>query len=324
MAQLKLIDDGRSVALQDGESVLDALSRSGVVVPSSCRAGVCQSCLVQVTGGQVPERSQLGLKASLRARGFVLACRAVPTSDVELSVSGAQALELPASIEDVGRLSPDMLRVRLRVAGELAHRAGQFLTLVRADGVSRSYSIASRPQDSDALELHVRVLPQGKMSGWLASADAVGATVRVRGPAGECFYTADKLEQPLVLAGVGSGLAPLWGILRDALDAGHRGPIELWHGARTPSGLYLRDELQALQAAHGNFSYRPCALEGDSAELRVGKLDELLLSATTAFDKARFYLCGDAPLVQGLKRQLFLRGASLREIFADAFVASAS
>jgi CDP-4-dehydro-6-deoxyglucose reductase, E3 len=324
MARLLLTDDGRDLSLIDGESVLDALTRSGIVVPSSCRAGACQSCLVQVTRGDVPERSQLGLKASLRARGFVLACQAVPASDLEVSLAGAQALELTARIEDVRRLSVDVLRVELRVAGELGYRAGQFLTLVRDDGVSRSYSIASRPEDGDALELHVRVLPQGRMSGWLASGDALGASVKVRGPAGECFYTADKPEQPLVLAGVGSGLAPLWGILRDALHAGHSGAIELWHGARTPGGLYLQAELRALENAHPNFSYRPCALEGNADELRVGKLDQLLLGATSAFDKPRFYLCGDAPLVQGLKRQLFLRGASLREIFADAFVGSAA
>jgi CDP-4-dehydro-6-deoxyglucose reductase, E3 len=112
--------------------------------------------------------------------------------------------------------------------------------------------------------------------------------------------------------------------LRDALAAGHEGPIQLWHGARAASGLYLRRELSALQAAHPNFSYRPCALEGDPNELSVGRLDELLLEATTTFDRARFYLCGDAPLVNTLKRALFLRGASLREIYSDAFVGSAA
>ncbi len=322
MAQLTC--DGRAVPLGDGESLLDALQRSGLTVPSSCRAGACQSCLVQVTRGVVPERAQLGLKASLRERGFVLSCQAVPTSDLEVSLGGARELEVPARIEDVRWLSRDILRVQLSVAGELRYRAGQFLTLVRGDGVARSYSIASRPEDGDALELHVRVLPEGRMSTWLASAEATGADVSVRGPAGDCFYTADRPEQPLVLAGVGSGLAPLWGILRDALAAEHAGPIELWHGARETSGLYLRRELEALQAAHPNFDYRPCALDGDPRELRVGRLDELLLKATSAFDRARFYLCGDAALVQGLKRALFLRGASLRDIYADAFVGSAA
>jgi len=316
--------DGKHIETASGESVLDALQRSGFQVSSSCRAGACQSCLVQLTRGPVPERAQLGLKPSLRELGFLLACQAVPNEDIEVSLAGARELEVAARIEDVHWLSVDVLRVRLSPCQKLGYRAGQFLTLVRPDGVARSYSIASRPEDGDALELHVRVLPEGRMSGWLAAGEAVGSAVTLRGPAGDCFYSAGNSEQPLVLVGVGSGLAPLWGILRDALAAGHRGPIELWHGARVASGLYLRRELSALEAAHPNFVYRPCALEGDPSDVRVGKLDELLLAATTAFNRSRFYLCGDAPLVNALKRALFLRGASLREIYADAFVGSAA
>jgi ferredoxin-NADP reductase len=311
------------IALEPGESLLGALERAGVTVPSSCRAGACQSCLVQVTRGEVPARAQAGLKESLRARGWVLACQAVPTSDVEVSVDGARALELPARVTGVERLSPDVRRVRLLVEGDLGYRAGQFLTVLRADGLARSYSIASRPEDGPELELHVRVLPGGRMSSWLAGA-GLGAAVTVRGPAGECFYTAGEPERPLVLAGVGSGLAPLWGIVRDALSAHHRGPIELWHGARDPSGLYLREQLQQLQAEHTNFGYHACVLDGAAGEVQGGRLDELLLTATKSFATPRFYLCGDAPLVQGLKRALFLRGAPLRNIFADPFVGAAA
>lgn len=312
------------IALVPGETVLAALERSGVTVPSSCRAGACQSCLVQVTRGEVPARSQLGLKESLRARGFVLSCQAVPTADLEVEVGAARSLELPARVASVQSLAPDVRRVRLRLEGELPYRPGQFLTLVRGDGLSRPYSIANLPAEGDELELHVRVLPSGRMSGWLASAGAVGAAVTVRGPAGDCFYTGGDLTQPLVLAGTGSGLAPLWGILRDALAAGHRGPIQLWHGAREPSGLYLHDELRQLQAEHGNFAYRPCVLCGDGRDAAVGKLDELLLASTASFAATRFFLCGDAPLVSGLKRALFLRGAALRNIHADAFLGRAA
>jgi NAD(P)H-flavin reductase len=320
---IQLTCGARRIALEPEENVLTALDRSGVAVPSSCRAGACQSCLVQVVRGAIPGRAQIGLKESLRAQGFVLACQAVPTEDWEIALAGAQSLEVPARVESVERLSLDILRVRLVVEGELSYRAGQFLTLVRSDGLARAYSLASRPEDGPGLELHVRVLEGGKMSGWLAN-EAVGARVSVRGPAGECFYVEGQAEQPLVLAGVGSGLAPLWGIVRDALAAGHRGPIDLWHGARTSSGLYLQQELRELSAVHATFSYRPCVLSGDAPEARVGRLDELLLARTPRFAESRFFLCGDAPLVQGLKRALFVRGASLKNIYADAFVGTAA
>ncbi|MFZ5897044.1 MAG: 2Fe-2S iron-sulfur cluster-binding protein [Myxococcota bacterium] len=335
MAELTAGD--RRVQLTAGESVLDALTRAGVKLSSSCRAGACQSCLVQVTRGAIPERAQIGLKDSLRARNFVLACQATPTSDLEVCLDAVEHLEVPARIQDVTRLGEDVLCVGVRTARPLDHRAGQFVTLIREDGLARPYSIASRPEDGvgELLEFHVRIQPSGRMSQWLASEHALGANVRVRGPSGDCFYISGKPEQPLVLAGTGTGLAPLWGIACDALASGHRGPIELWHGARTPAGLYLRSDLERLARTHRNFSYHPCVLEVDpcvahlpersvseSLPCRVGKLDELLLNAMASFDAPRFYLCGDAQLVQRLKRALFIRGASLKEIYADPFVSA--
>ena len=158
-------------------------------------------------------------------------------------------------------------------------------------------------------------------SGWLASSHATQAEVFVRGPIGDCFYVAGNPDQPLLLAGTGTGLAPLWGILHSALASGHAGPIELWHGARTTEGLYLVRELEALASAHRQLSYRRCVLEGPAgAGTEVGSLDSALLASATSFDGRRVFLCGDPQLVQQLKRQVFMKGASMREIHADAFV----
>lgn len=317
--------EGRRLALSPGQTVLDALLGAGLSVSSSCRAGACQACLVQATRGTPPPEAQQGLKDSLRLAGYFLACQARPAADLEVSLSGARALEVPARLSTVERLSSDVLRVQVQTLRPLAFRAGQYITLSRPDGLARAYSIASRPETHrDLLELHVRVLASGRMSGWLAGPDAVGSAVSVRGALGDCFYVPGNAEQPLILIGTGTGLAPLWGVLQDALAHDHSGPIELWHGARAASGLYLERELCALQGRHPQLRYRRCVLEGpDQAGVEVGQLDALVLQHTPSFAGRRVYLCGDPSLVQRLKRQVFLRGASLREVHADAFVGSA-
>jgi CDP-4-dehydro-6-deoxyglucose reductase, E3 len=318
--------DGLEVPLEAGETVLDGLQRAGLTVASSCRVGACQACLLQATRGAPPAAAQVGLKASLRERGFFLACQARLDADLEVSRHGAEALEVPARVVDVTPLAKDVIRVRLAPQGAFTYRAGQFLTLVREDGLARAYSLASLPgRDAGLLELHVRVLTGGAMSGWLASSAAQDVQVRLRGPAGDCFYTPNNLEQSLVLVGAGTGLAPLWGVLREALAAEHTGPIELWHGARSPEGLYLREELQQLARHHRNFSYRACVLEGATQpDVMQGRLDDVLLRTVPSFAARRVYLCGDAALVQQLKRKVFLSGASLPEIHADAFVGQES
>lgn len=317
--------EGRKLELSPGETVLEALLGAGLSVSSSCRAGACQACLVQATRGTPPPAAQQGLKDSLRLQGYFLACQAKLDADLEVSLQGSRALELPARVASVERLAGDVLRVWLRTEGTLEFRAGQYITLSREDGLSRAYSLASRSASApDLLELHVRVLHGGRMSGWLSGPEALGAAVRVRGALGDCFYVPGHAEQRLVLIGTGTGLAPLWGVLNDALAAGHQGPIELWHGARDVAGLYLERELSELAQVHSQLTYRRCVLEGSAGpELDVGQLDALLLARVASFAGCRVYLCGDPALVQRLKRQVFLRGASLREIHADAFVGSA-
>lgn len=315
--------DGRELTLSLGDNLLDALLAAGVQVASSCRAGACQQCLVQATHGTPPASAQVGLKDAQVQRGYFLACQANATEDLTVSLSGAGGLDVPGLIASVEFLTMDVLRVLVRLKGRLEYRAGQYITLVRADGLTRSYSIASHgASNRDCLELHVRLFPNGKMSSWLYSHRALRAEVAIRGPIGDCFYVPGNPTQPLLLVGTGTGLAPLWGILHDALESGHSGPIELWHGARTAGGLYLVRELEALASTHRQFTYRRCILQGPAdAGTEVCDLDAALLASATSFEGRRVFLCGDPNLVRQLKRKVFLKGASMREIHADAFVA---
>ena len=294
----------------DAESVLDTLLRAGVPVPYSCKSGVCGSCMLRAVEGPVPERAQAGLKDSWKARGYFLACSCSPSSDLTVSEIGAEA-RVPATIAAFHPLSHDVLRVDLRCDQPFEYRAGQYITLVREDGLSRSYSIASLPGER-ALELHVRRIPNGRMSGWLFDESPVGAHVRILGPSGDCFYVSGKEQQPMLLIGTGTGLAPLYGILRDAIGLGHQGPIHLFHGAMRPEGLYLREELESLARQNVNVTYIPT----------LEPIDQTVLKQFPKLAGFRAYLCGDPAIVQSLKKKLFLAGMALRDIQADAFLPS--
>ena len=301
-----------------GESVLEALLRQGVGISNSCRAGACQSCLLRATGGGIPPVAQQGLKATLVEQGYFLACVCRPKADLLLEPAGG--LEVEATITALERLSPTVMRARVRTKTPLEYRAGQYITLRRNDGLTRSYSLASLPEDG-ALELHIRRAPHGRMSGWLFDEARENDAVRVRGPAGDCFYTAGKPEQPLLLAATGTGLAPLVGICRDAVKQGHHGPIHLYHGASRPEGLYLQAELSAITKAHGNVHYKPVVLAGgESAGVASGALDKVIAADHPRLNGWRGFVCGDPSIVKTLKKKWFMAGMESREIFADAFV----
>jgi CDP-4-dehydro-6-deoxyglucose reductase len=125
-------------------------------------------------------------------------------------------------------------------------------------------------------------------------------------------------DQPLLLAGTGTGLAPLYGIAREAVAQGHRGPIDLFHGVLNAAGFYLGKELAALAAAAPNFTYTQATLVDD------GPLDAVILGRFPVLKGRRSFLCGDPTLVQALRKKLFLAGAALNDIHADAFLPSAT
>jgi CDP-4-dehydro-6-deoxyglucose reductase, E3 len=314
--------EGRSIALAENESVLDALLRSGVKAAHSCKAGSCGSCLMRAAGGRVPVRAQAGLKESWKARGYFLACVCKPEDDIDITAVGADA-QLGASIAALHLLSPDVMRVTLRCDAALDFRSGQYVTVVREGGLARSYSIASLPDES-GIELHVRKIAGGRMSCWLHDEARVGERVSVIGPSGECFYVPGNPDQPLLLAGTGTGLAPLYGILRDALRHGHRGPIRLFHGALHRHGLYLVDELRRIVAEHTHVEYTPTVLNGSEGdELTIGAIDQVVLRTVPKMAGWRGYVCGDPTIVQTLKKKLFLSGMASRDIYADAFLPAA-
>lgn len=308
--------DGAAIDLLDGESVLEALERAGVDVPSGCRSGTCKKCMVQGEGS-VPAAAQRSLRPQARSQGFFLACQARPESGVidVRDAAGPDAIGADVAARD--DVSEDVARLLLRPSAPLGHRPGQYLDVFHPAGEHRSYSIASLPSE-ELLELHVRRVPDGLVSGWLHTLER-GDRVDIRGPFGQCFYDPDEPARKLLLAGAGTGLAPLLGIARDALDRGHGGPIDLVHGGLDPGRLYLRDELGALAARWPQLRVHHCVLRGATAREHQGALDELAIRLAGDLGAARAFLCGDDAIVRKLQRSLFLAGLPSGEIFADPF-----
>jgi NAD(P)H-flavin reductase/ferredoxin len=328
---LQSADGDRALQLAPGETVLDALLRSGVDVPNSCRAGACQSCLMQATDGAPSPDSQKGLKDAMRARGFFLACSCVPKADLSVRFADHAVARAKAVLKRVERLQGNVCRVLLKCDGAFDYFPGQFVNLVRSDGLVRSYSLASLhspeglPAGDDHLELHVRKVNGGQMSTWLHDEAREGDSVELRGPAGDCFYVPGRPDQSILLIGTGTGLAPLYAIARDALRHGHTGPIRLYHGGLDERGLYLVEELHRMAAAHPNFEYLPCVMNGPAADgVRVGSIEQVVKADLPKLAGWRVFLCGNPDLVNMLRKKVYLAGASMKDIYADAFVMRAS
>lgn len=313
--------NGSTFVSQPDETVLDTLLRENIQIANGCRSGVCQSCLMRSLDNPPPASSQIGLKPTLQKQNYFLACVCRSEQDMTLALLDQQGDLFTARVIAKHLLAADIVGVVLKYDTEFNFFAGQFVNLHRHDGLIRSYSIANRPQADNRLELHIRRLPNGQFSSWIHDELAVGATVTLSEARGSCYYLSGGEQQPLLLIGTGSGLAPLRGIITDALAQGHSGDIHLFHGSRNHEGLYLVDEMRELATKYANFYYTPCisSQQAIAEEYAQGRAHDVALSTIENLKGWRVYLCGHPEMVAHGRRMAYLKGASLKDIYADAF-----
>jgi len=310
---------GKDYTCEKDETVLACLMRQGAFVPYSCQSGVCQSCMLKAVKGTPPAAAQVGLKDTLVEQEYFLACMCKPEQDLEVAVYDASQVWVKAEVVEKDLLNESVLRLRLKPEQKIKYVAGQFINVQHADGATvRSYSLASLPSE-DGLELHIKRVPEGKVSGYLHDDLQLGDKLNIMGAMGDCFYTESNPDQPLLMIGVGTGLAPLYGVVRDALARGHRGAISLYHGSLAVQGLYYMDELRTL-AEESALTYVPCVLHGDAPEGgRQGDIQRVVQADMPNLKGYRVYVCGDPQIVDGLKKQCFMAGASMSDIYSDPF-----
>lgn len=130
------------------------------------------------------------------------------------------------------------------------YRPGQFLTLrLPVDGryLPRCYSMSSAPGVDDTLRVTVKRVHGGRGSNWICDHLRAGDDVEALPPAG--VFTPATLDGDFLLLAGGSGITPVFSILRSALTRG-QGRIVLLYANRDERSVIFRRELKALAAAH--------------------------------------------------------------------------
>ncbi|MBX8498215.1 iron-sulfur-binding ferredoxin reductase [Pseudomonas cichorii] len=295
----------------EASNLLDALNQAGIAVPYSCRAGSCHACLVRCVQGEPADDKPDALAADKRQQGWRLACQCRVVEDLSVEVFDPVRDGLPASVAGCDWLSPTVLRLRLEPERPQRYRAGQHQVLWTTSGIARPYSLASLPGEDAFLEFHLDCRLPGAFCD-AARQLQTGDVIRLgelRG--GALQYDPDWQERPLLLLAAGTGLGPLWGVLREALRQEHKGVIHVLHLAHDGCEHYLREALQALAARHANLHIQLVVAD----ELQ-GALSELRLLSRQAMALA----CGSPESVEAFARRLYMAGLPRSQMLADVFV----
>lgn len=319
---IEILFDDKVYEISEGESLLEGLLTQNVSLPYGCKNGSCQSCLIQCIEGLISPESQKGLKQAHQINRYLLACQCIPQGYMQITLPNTPQHLLKASVRALRRLSSDVMEVRLQPKQAMNYRSGQFIRLYHPEGLARSYSLASVPSLDDDLILHVKEYHNEKLSPWIHHHLNIGDEVSISEAMGDCFYLPGHSDQPLLLIGTGTGLAPLFGILREALQQRHHAPIHLFHGVKDINSLYLSDELNQIIQTHPQFSYSACVSDPDiqiQAGTLLGRASDIALDTYPDLKGWQVYLCGNPDMVRSTQIQAFLANAALHDIHLDPF-----
>lgn len=75
---------GKTSAIHEDQTLLEAAANAGVDIPSACRQGQCGTCKTRLLAGDVRMTTEQGLDPGSKARGFVLTCVGHAKGDVRL------------------------------------------------------------------------------------------------------------------------------------------------------------------------------------------------------------------------------------------------
>ncbi len=299
----------RHWSVATGSNLLDALNQAGVAVPYSCRAGSCHACLVRCQG-EVQDRQPDALSPEQRQHGWRLACQCQVVGDLQVEAFDPVRDGVAAQVVGADWLTASVLRLRLQPQRGLRYSAGQHLVLW-AGQVARPYSLASLPQEDPYLEFHLDCRLPGEFSDAARQLN-LGDCLRLgelRG--GALHYDPDWQVRPLWLLASGTGLGPLWGVLREALRQDHQGAIRVVHLAHDADGHYLAGPLMALAAQHQNLT-----VELWTAHELAQALGQLRLISRQALA----LVCGHPDSVEAFSKRLFLVGLPRNQLLADVFL----
>lgn len=320
--------------VEPGRTVLETALKGGLRYPHDCTVGTCGSCRTRLLSGNVEAITPFGYTLSKEEldAGYILACQAIPKSDLELEVElGADAdIEpsvSPAKLLATEVLTHDIKRLRFELEQPMAYRAGQYVNLRWNDSeIHRSYSLATAPGSDGNREIQtfVRHVPGGAFTDFLFDGEPESASYEVDGPHGN-FWLRDGKGPMICIAG-GSGLAPLIALLQDAAARRIRRDCILLFGGRGIRDIYASDEIAAIRNSWtAGFDFWPVLSEEKAEGFRHGMVTEFVPAALERLGPgAQGYLCGPPPMIDAGVHALTEAAIPLDEIFYDKFTDASS
>jgi NAD(P)H-flavin reductase/hemoglobin-like flavoprotein len=163
------------------------------------------------------------------------------------------------TVIECGRMSRDIMVVRLQLDEPLSYHAGQYVSVQvpQSPRYWRYLSPSIPPDPQGRMEFHIRAVPGGKVSPTVVTGTEVGDRWRLSRPHGGMHIDRDNGDI-LMVAG-STGLAPLRALLMELMHFTENPRVHLFFGGRYPCELYDLPTLWEIANASPWLSVTPVA-----------------------------------------------------------------
>lgn len=261
-----------------------------------------------------------------------------------MSEKGFHAL----TVSNIQHETADTISVSFSVPTDLKttfkYKQGQYLTLrfqLNGKEERRAYSMSSSPLEEE-LTVSVKRVDKGIVSNHINDQLKVGDKVEVMPPEGK-FYVPLKEEnqKTYYLFGAGSGITPLFSIIKTTLEEEPQSTIFLYYGNRKEDSIIFKDQLAALSKRYegqllvehilsqpklekqgglgGFFKKAKPSWTGKIGRIDTTKVKTYLEENPIRGKSAEYLICGPAGLITSVESALKSKGIEDKIIHKEYF-----
>ena len=188
------------------------------------------------------------------------------------------------------------------------YKSGQYLTFhVNIDGqlYKRAYSLNSANEIDKLMSVTIKRVPNGKVSNFMIDQIKEGTKLKVEKPQGSFIYVpSKKVSRKLILIGGGSGITPLYSILKSALEMEKDSLVELHYFNKDEFSIIFNKQLRELRDQYEDrFQLKLYVdrivkeFDGEEGRLSSENIKDFVSLSPKELDNTAFYICGPSGLM---------------------------
>ena len=234
-------------------------------------------------------------------------------------------------VQEVRRETDDTVTLCFKQPGlkKIKYVSGQYLTLqFRINGRRhlRPYSFSSTPKIDSTLDVTVKRVQGGIVSNYINVTVKVDDLIEVQEPLGNFVFEYDQLIKSVVFWGVGSGITPLFSMIKQLLVTEPLISVYLVYGNKSKTSVIFYDQLEKLkQIYQGRFKIYYFYTKEESYDNNLdqyqGRINEnFVLNLMNNIEaRTRHYICGPAGLKNTINESLNKHFVNPNDIFSEDF-----